>query len=320
MKFQLVISFGLAAIFSSAGAHSISSRDTHESQALDAAAQQALVQLVQGNQAFRTKMQNAQPELLKQLTDEGQAPSFSFLGCSDSRVSDGTIFDALPGTFFAHRNIANVHNYDSESGSWLGYGIEHLGVQHVAVVGHYGCGGIAAAIASRPNGTVDAIGSTVEAWIDPVRELVATSSRQEIVAMREAHAALAVVPEPEFNDPGFRAVVEENAKRSTDRIRRDPIIQSLYAKVAEAGQASATAAERRKRRGITWGRTKREENVVKPVFIHTWIYNIEDGSITDLKHSYGPEGHPIPMLADVAGQQTLAERDCAASCSSARKL
>ena len=61
--------------------------------------------------------------------------------------------------------------------SVLAYGVSELGVKHVIVMGHYGCGGVAAAIASAPGGQVDAANGAVQGWIQPIREIFATSTR-----------------------------------------------------------------------------------------------------------------------------------------------
>ncbi|KAG8907481.1 hypothetical protein FRB99_004057 [Tulasnella sp. 403] len=266
----LAVAFGF--VSSVIAAPTASSHD-HIHRRGDDAVQQALESLVKGNEAFRNDINTNHPGLLEQQLVQGQKPTFNFLGCSDSRASEGTIFDALPGTFFTHRNIANVHNYNAESGSWLGYGVEHLNVTQVVVVGHYGCGGVAAAIASRSTKTLDATDSAVEAWIDPIRELYATSTREEIVAFREAHANDAVIAQPAFTDSGYRALIEEHAKHQADRIHLDPIIQNIY----------------------------NEHEFPRDVFIHTWVYDIESGNVVDLKHSYGPPGKSIVYLADVQG-------------------
>jgi carbonic anhydrase len=93
-------------------------------------------------------------------------------------VSEGSIFDAGPGTIFAHRTIANqFHASDTGALSVLAYAITHLGVRRIIVTGHYGCGGVAAAIASPPADAVDAADSAVQAWIDPIREIYQTSAR-----------------------------------------------------------------------------------------------------------------------------------------------
>ena len=100
-----------------------------------------------------------------------------FLGCSDSRVSEGTVFRAQPGTLFTQRNIANQYNpTDPNAQSVLAYAVAELGVKHIILMGHYGCGGVGASIIPPP-ASVDAANGAVQAWIQPIREIFQSSSR-----------------------------------------------------------------------------------------------------------------------------------------------
>jgi hypothetical protein len=97
---------------------------------------------------------------------------------SDSRVSEGTIFSAPPGALFTQRNIANQFQpIDNNAISVLSYGVQFLGVGHIIVMGHYGCGGVQAAMMPRPNTTDDFSGSSVQDWINPIRHTYLNSSR-----------------------------------------------------------------------------------------------------------------------------------------------
>ena len=79
-------------------------------------------------------------------------------------------------------------------------------LHQIVVMGHYGCGGVAAAIASSPRENIDAASNTVQTWIDPIRQLYLTSDREEIVSLRTANLALEAngteIGEPEINEPG----------------------------------------------------------------------------------------------------------------------
>ncbi|GLB42598.1 putative reversible hydration of carbon dioxide [Lyophyllum shimeji] len=181
--------------------------------------------LLEGNKKFRENVQANDPEPLKKLTLDGQAPPFMFIGCSDSRVSEGTVFNARPGTFFTERNIANqFHATDANAHSVMSYTAAELGVKHIIVMGHYGCGGVAAAIATPPSAPIDAANGAVQNWIGPIRAIFQTSIRTEIVELREKNKLLAKVEEPEPQEPGFRALVEENVKASVRRIATDSVI------------------------------------------------------------------------------------------------
>ncbi|KAJ3572303.1 hypothetical protein NP233_g3181 [Leucocoprinus birnbaumii] len=234
--------------------------------------------LANGNQAFRDRMNQEEPGLFQNLTEQGQSPPFMFLGCSDSRVSEFTIFDALPGTLFAERNIANqFHSSDPNAHSVLAYAVAVLGVQHVIVMGHYGCGGVAAAIASPPSTSMDVATSAVQTWIEPIRELYQSSNRTEIVQLREQNNNQTVVGAPGINDPGFRALVEENVKAAVQRIASDNVILNHYTTLNSPN-------------------TTQPGGTPQDVFIHGWVYDISNGEIHDLGVSVGPPGVPIPAI------------------------
>ena len=87
---------------------------------------------------------------------EGQSPDFFWIGCSDSRVPANEITNTRSGQIFVHRNIANmVVNTDMNLLSGLQYAVEELGVKHVIVCGHYGCGGIKAALSNKHHGLIN---------------------------------------------------------------------------------------------------------------------------------------------------------------------
>lgn len=240
--------------------------------------------LVDGNKRFRDRMAAEDSGLLQRLSDDGQVPQFMFLGCSDSRVSEGTIFSANPGTLFTSRNIANVFTQtDSSVHSVLSYAVSVLGVEHVIVMGHYGCGGVAAAIASPPSGLVESAFGEVNNWIAPIRHQFETSTRAEIVDMRNRLAGQTNIPEPEIQDPGFRALVEENVKASVKNIAASTIMTNHNHKLA----LNATGAVERRAEGAA---------PLVEVYVHGFVYDIENGEIHDLGVSVGPPGAPIPAV------------------------
>jgi len=101
------------------------------------------------NKSWAAEMLKADPAYFKKLS-QLQTPEFLWIGCSDSRVPANQITGTQPGEIFVHRNIANmVVNTDSNVLSVLEYAVNHLKVKHIIVCGHYGCGGIKAAMSNH---------------------------------------------------------------------------------------------------------------------------------------------------------------------------
>lgn len=112
-------------------------------------------QLLQNNKQFVADQLRLDPEYFEKLAD-GQHPEFLWIGCSDSRVPPDRITGTAPGDIFVHRNIANlVVQIDMNMLSVLQYAVEVLKVNHVIVCGHYGCGGVKAAMGSAHHGLID---------------------------------------------------------------------------------------------------------------------------------------------------------------------
>ncbi|MBW7931109.1 MAG: carbonic anhydrase [Gammaproteobacteria bacterium] len=94
-----------------------------------------------------------------------QVPQYLFIGCSDSRISSEAIMCAEPGDVFIHRNIANVIPVtDLNVLAVVNYAIEHIGVKHIVVCGHYGCGGIKTAMTSSDAGVLNP-------WLGHIRDV-----------------------------------------------------------------------------------------------------------------------------------------------------
>jgi carbonic anhydrase len=104
------------------------------------------------------------PDFFRRL-ERQQAPQYLWIGCSDSRVPANTIVGLDPGELFVHRNVANLASpQDANYLSVLQFAVDVLKVKHIMVVGHYGCGGVAAAVDGQRRGLVDH-------WLHPIREV-----------------------------------------------------------------------------------------------------------------------------------------------------
>jgi carbonic anhydrase len=115
------------------------------------------------------------PNFFKRL-EALQSPDMLWIGCSDSRLPPNEIIGRAPGELFVHRNVANlVEHTDVNCLSVLQYAVDVLQVKHIVVVGHYGCGGIRAAMAAQPLGLIDN-------WLRHVRD-VHLWNREELSAI-----------------------------------------------------------------------------------------------------------------------------------------
>jgi carbonic anhydrase len=118
-------------------------------------ADENLVHLFDFNRAWSQRMQESDPEFFGRLSHL-QAPEYLWIGCSDSRVPANQIVGLLPGEVFVHRNVANVVVHtDLNCLSVIQFAVEALKVKHIMVVGHYGCGGVQAALRGERIGLVD---------------------------------------------------------------------------------------------------------------------------------------------------------------------
>ena len=111
--------------------------------------------LITNNRAWAERIRAADPEFFTKLTRQ-QSPEFLWIGCADSRVPANEIVGLMPGELFVHRNVANVVVHtDLNCLSVIQYAVDVLGVRDIIVCGHYGCGGVIAALANSRQGLVD---------------------------------------------------------------------------------------------------------------------------------------------------------------------
>lgn len=117
--------------------------------------EKSYLRILQGNKEFSETRKIENPEYFANLV-KGQQPEYLWIGCSDSRVPANEITNTQSGQIFVHRNIANlVVHTDANLLSVLEYAVKYLSVKHVIVCGHYGCGGIQAAMSNTRYGFVD---------------------------------------------------------------------------------------------------------------------------------------------------------------------
>lgn len=127
-----------------------------------------------------------------------QEPDFLWIGCSDSRVPANEITNTEPGEMFVHRNIANVVDiYDINFLSVLQYAVEYLKVKHIIVCGHYGCGGIKAALSGQSFGRMDV-------WLNKIKE-VYNAHEKEFIHLNE--------------EEKFKLLVELNVMSGVNKVR-----------------------------------------------------------------------------------------------------
>ena len=111
--------------------------------------------LLQKNRDWADAKRESQPDFFSRLVNQ-QSPRYLWIGCADSRVPANEIVNLAPGELFVHRNVANlVIHTDLNCLSVLQYAVDVLKVQDIIVTGHYGCGGVAAALRASPLGLID---------------------------------------------------------------------------------------------------------------------------------------------------------------------
>ena len=127
-----------------------------------------LEDLKANNRAWSAKKTQIDPDFFKRLENQ-QSPEYLWIGCSDSRVPANEIVGLDPGELFVHRNVANLAPpQDANYLSVLQFAVDVIKVKHIMVVGHYGCGGVRAAVDGQRRGLVDH-------WLHPIREVYAAN-------------------------------------------------------------------------------------------------------------------------------------------------
>ncbi len=165
----------------------------------------SLDHLLEKNKAWVAEKTAENPNFFAQFVD-GQQPNYLFIGCSDSRVPANEICNTGPGEIFVHRNIANmVVHTDVNMLSVLQYAVEVLKVKHVIVCGHYGCGGVAAAISDKQYGLIDN-------WLTNIKDVI-----------RLHESEFTMIKDPEQR---LRRLIELNVIEQVHNLAKTSIIQN----------------------------------------------------------------------------------------------
>ena len=163
--------------------------------------------LLENNKKWVAESLEKDPLFFERLAN-GQQPPLLWIGCSDSRVPANEIIGAVPGEVFVHRNIANmVIHTDMSMLSVLDYAVNVLKVKHIIVCGHYGCGGVKAALGNQPIGLIDN-------WIRHIKDVYRFHST-ELNAIVDEEAK-------------FRRFVEVNVQEQVLDLAKTSILQSAW--------------------------------------------------------------------------------------------
>ena len=167
-----------------------------------------LEDLLRNNRDWAEQVQREDPQFFKRLSLQ-QAPKYLWIGCSDSRVPANQIMGLAPGEVFVHRNIANVMVHtDLNCMSVIQFAVDVLKVEHILVVGHYGCGGVHAALTGARVGLADN-------WIRHVGDVA------------QKHAALLEIIAPDQRDD---RLCELNAIEQAENVCLTTVVQDAWAR------------------------------------------------------------------------------------------
>lgn len=191
-----------------------------------------LKHLFENNLEWATSIKEKDPNFFTRLSEQ-QSPEYLWIGCSDSRVPANQITNLQPGEVFVHRNIANVVVHtDLNCLSVIQFAVEVLEVKHIIVCGHYGCGGIEAALGNHEHGLIDN-------WLRHVEDVI------------------------RFNKSEFDGLEHE------DKL---DLLCELNVKEQVKNVCNTTIVKNAWKQG-------------KELYVHGWIYSIENGILKDLDSS-----------------------------------
>lgn len=165
-----------------------------------------LSHLFANNRIWAEAITEEDPDFFRKLASQ-QAPEYLWIGCSDSRVPANEIVGLLPGELFVHRNVANVVLHtDLNCQSVMQFAVDVLKVKHIIVTGHYGCGGVKAAMQPRQIGLVDT-------WLRSIRDLY--HEQWQVLQPLDAQAQL-------------DRMCELNVIKQVANVTQSPIVQNAW--------------------------------------------------------------------------------------------
>jgi carbonic anhydrase len=165
-------------------------------------------EVFENNRQWVARNTERDPDFFSRLATH-QDPDFLFIGCADSRVPANEIMGLQPGEVFVHRNVANlVVGTDINAQSVIEYAVGHLDVKHVIVCGHYGCGGVAAAMQPADLGLLNG-------WLREIRD-VYRLHQKELEAIEDT-------------DARYRRLVELNVREQCVNVIKTAVVLKKYA-------------------------------------------------------------------------------------------
>jgi carbonic anhydrase len=165
-------------------------------------------EVFENNRQWVARNTERDPDFFSRLATH-QDPDFLFIGCADSRVPANEIMGLEPGDVFVHRNVANlVVGTDINAQSVIEYAVGHLDVKHVIVCGHYGCGGVAAAMQPADLGLLNG-------WLREIRD-VYRLHQEELEAIEDT-------------DARYRRLVELNVREQCVNVIKTAVVLKKYA-------------------------------------------------------------------------------------------
>lgn len=163
--------------------------------------------LFENNQQWADKIKENDPDFFKNLSNQ-QKPEYLWIGCSDSRVPANDLLGMLPGEVFVHRNIANqVIHTDLNCLSVIQFAVDVLKVKHIIVCGHYGCGGVQAAMGNEEHGLVDN-------WLRQIKDIY-VKHKDKIDLLR-------------FRDQKVNRLCELNVMEQVGHLARSKVVQHAW--------------------------------------------------------------------------------------------